>query len=93
MKGYRFYEEFETNAKKRKRISGGNVVALLLDERGRPYWNGTTYDCISAVYSHPNSGVASTGASPDYLAKNCRRISEEDARRIHPVLFRWLDSD
>lgn len=30
MKGYRFYEDFASNVNKRKRISSGNVVAVVL---------------------------------------------------------------
>lgn len=48
-------------------------------------------DAIGAVYSHADSGVASVGASPDYLRKLCKRVSEAKAREIHPTLFRVLD--
>lgn len=92
MKGYRFYEEFPSNAAKRKRQSAGHVVALVLDERRQPLWNGHQYDCIAGVFDTPNCGVASTGVSPEFLRKNCRRVSEAEARKIHPVLFKWLDS-
>ena len=92
MKGYRFYEEFESNAKKRARRGKESVIALILDDRNRPLWNGSTYDCIGAVHDLPNSGVATTGVQPEYLRKNCRRITEAEARKIHPRLMAWLDS-
>ena len=38
MKGYRFYEEFDSSYKKRKRQGTGNVLALDLDPTtGRPF--------------------------------------------------------
>ena len=38
MKGYRFYEEFDSSYKKRKRQSTGNVLALDIDPvNGRPH--------------------------------------------------------
>jgi hypothetical protein len=38
VKGYRFYEEFDSSYKKRKRQGTGNVLALDLDpETGRAY--------------------------------------------------------
>jgi hypothetical protein len=44
-----------------------------------------------AIFDWPNSPVAGTGVSLDYLRQKCKRISEAQARTIHPVLFEWLD--
>jgi len=89
MKGYRFYEEFDSSYAKRKRKGQGNVLALDLPE----YHNGNgTMDCTAAVYPHPNSAVCGCSTSRDYLRLKCRRIPEAKAREIHPRLFAWLDS-
>lgn len=95
MKGYRFYEELENKNRKDEK-SDGNVFALFLDpDTNRPltYWNGKEYmyEGMGAVFFHSNSAVCITGASPEYLRENCRRISEEKAREIHPRLFQRLD--
>lgn len=85
MKGIRFYEEFEN---KRKGVSAGNVTAVILDDRGQPQRNGDgTYTCIGAVFHTPNSGVATTACSPEWLAENCKRVPEKRAREVHPLLF------
>jgi len=49
MKGIRFYAEYPTNAAKRRKDTPANVVAVLLDDRGRPLWNGSTFDAIAAI--------------------------------------------
>jgi hypothetical protein len=109
VKGYRFYEEFDSSYKKRKRQGTGNVLALDIDpETGRPYgqaqmtWpNGCpgkpgpsvwVMECAAAVLSEPNSPIAGTMVSRDVLSKNYRRITEAQARKIHPAMFAFLDS-
>lgn len=93
MKGYRFYEEFDSSYKKRKRQGNGNVLALDIDEYGRPYYGGRgDMSCTAAVYSHPNSAVAGCQVSRDCLRLKHRRVTEARAREIHPRLFAWLDS-
>lgn len=94
MKGYRFYAEYDSPAAKRRREGNGNVVAVLLDEHGAEYWipGKPIMKCISAIFSHPNSPVASGGVHRGYLARKCRRVSEARAREIHPAMFAWLDS-
>lgn len=96
MKGYRFYLEHASNADKRKGKHTGNVVAVPLDERGREYWYPHapgTVEAISAVFSHPNSDVASGGVDFwHYIRGRCKRISETRAREVHPKLMAWLDS-
>ena len=96
MKGYRFYEEFDSSYKKRKRQGSGNVLALDIDPKtARPYgWvdHNKRYvmECTAAVFSHSNSGVAGTAVSDDVLRKNYRRITEKRAREIHPAMFQNL---
>jgi len=88
MTGIRFYEEFRD---KSKRQPGGNVVAALVLNGG--YWSGGTwcYEAIAALFDQPNSPVAGTGVARDYLRHKCKRISEAQARTIHPALFERLD--
>ena len=88
MKGIRFYEEF-TN--KRKGISAGNVFALDLYEGDNGYYRAHPFG-TGAVFDEPNSPVAGTGVSWEWLRAKCKRVSEAHARTVHPVLFARLDS-
>lgn len=86
MKGFTFYQEFKD---KSKRKSAGNVVACY----GDIFRSAGAYqrEAIGGVYHHPNSAVAGTSVTLDYLTEQCKRISEEKARKIHPALFARLD--
>ena len=95
MKNIRFYQEF-TDVRKTKPT--GNVIAVSTDKRGYPdyfnYGNGkVSVECASAIYFEPNSEVTGDSVSRDYLKENTKRISEAKARKIHPKLFEYLDSD
>ncbi len=105
MKGYRFYEEFDSSYKKRKHQGTGNVLALDLDpvsgstigysdsrytSKGlKPVW---MLECTAAVLSESDSPVCGTAVSIAVLRKNYRRITEKRAREIHPTMFAHLDS-
>lgn len=95
MRGVRFYEEFDNKRNKRKGISQGNVVAVFPEnKRLEHYADGTAdlvLDCIAAVYSYPDSPVCGCGVSWGYLRESCKRISETEARQVHPQLFWVLD--
>jgi hypothetical protein len=103
MKGVRFYLEYpeDVNPKKftRKNLGNhsGNVFALFDVYGDGRYWrvqgNKVVGEGLGAVYFSPNSPVATTGASPEFIEKRCKRISEEQAREIHPQLFATLDYD
>jgi len=84
MNGIRFYLEF-TDTSKRK--PGGTVVAALVGNR--LFWSTgkVCYEAIAAVFDWPNSPVAGMGVACDYLRQRCKRISEANARTIHPALF------
>lgn len=85
MKHVRFYLEHDTPAKRRKGEHNGNVfAACIADSRGRSGWEG-----LGAVYEYPNSPVAGTSCDAGYL-RQCKRISEKEARAIHPRLFERL---
>ena len=45
---------------------------------------------LGAVFEFANSPVATTAASRGFL-KQCRRIAESEARKVHPSLFGRLD--
>jgi hypothetical protein len=89
MKGYRFYEEFDSSYKKRKQQGSGNVLALDLPVFYEPQG---MMSCTAAVLSEPNSPIAGTSVSREVLRKNYRRITEKRAREIHPTMFYFLDS-
>jgi len=87
MKGWRFYEEFETTKRK---VSTGNVIALDIDPLTLAF---TGYTCVSALYFEPNSPVASSSAFFCYIQHYCKRVSEARARKIHPKLFEYLERE
>lgn len=98
MNGVRFYLEYGSPTEKNKATRKspgdhiGTVVAVLVENGTFPCGQGKwCYDAIGGLHARPNSPVASTSASLDYLRENCLRISEEQAREIHPRLFEWLD--
>ena len=86
MKGIRFYLEYDTPAKRRKGEHSGNVFAAFVCN-GRAHNGG--YDGLGALTYAPNSIVDSVSADAGYL-RRCKRISEKDARSIHPRLFAAL---
>lgn len=97
MKGYRFYLEFDSPADKHKGKHNGNIFALYHGEgvetsdiqsalRRSP-------EGFSAVLFYPNSPVAWTGTCWEYLQKQGKRISERQARKIHPELFHRLEQE
>ena len=96
MKGYTFYLEYPTLRDKRKAIRkelgnhSGNVLAVYGD-----WFNIDHYykkECVSSVYDKPNSEVCTSSCDGEYLTTNCKRISEKQAREIHPKLFQYLDN-
>jgi len=96
MKGYTFYLEYPSQAEKRKATRkhpgnhSGNVIATF----GTWFTGGSSgamIECVSAVYEWPNSAVCSSSVSISYIRERCKRISEAQAREIHPRLFDYLD--
>ena len=89
MNGIRFYLEFTD---KSKRQPGGNVVAVLT--LNGAYWSSgkVCYEALAALFEQPDSPVAGSGVALDYLRQRCRRVSEAQARAIHPALFKRLDT-
>ena len=98
MKGYYFYLEYPTNKDKRAgtRKNPGNHSGTVLAVYTDPEYswsNGKdiTTECIGVVQDIPNSDVCTSACSWGYLRENCKRISEAQARTIHPKLFQYLE--
>lgn len=91
MKGYRFYKEYNTPQDKRKDRPNGNVFATCLDERPNVTHDGVYIGGFGAVFFDPDSPCAYTSCSLDWLRENCKRISEAEARKIHPNLFKRIE--
>jgi hypothetical protein len=97
MKGYTFYLEFDSKHEKRIGQHSGNVFALYHGEGIEDAATVTLYRCqpggLGAVYFRPNSPVNWTNVDRDVIAEKMKRISEQQARAIHPALFARLDSE
>lgn len=87
MKGFRFYEELYFKNRKEEN-SQGNVIAVFIPERRCP--DGSC-ECLSSLFSTPNSLVCNSAVSPEYLEIDTKRVSEARARIVHPKLFEYLD--
>jgi hypothetical protein len=96
MKGVRFYLEHSSPQAKRKGEHAGTVVAVF-HEQGWFERQGDRmqymHEAVGGVFERPNSPVASTAVARSYLAENCKRIPESEAREIHPALFEYLDRE
>lgn len=67
-----------------------NCIALLLGEEHRcPDY---TQEAISSVFGHANSGVCMSSVSRDYL-RQCRRIPEALALKLHPQLAAYVKEE
>jgi hypothetical protein len=95
MKNVHFYLDHETTQDKRQGHHTGNVTAVFTDTGrfSREFDGNYGYDAVGAVYSTPNSPVASTSVSITWMQTKGKRISEAEARTIHPCLFASLDED
>lgn len=89
MDGIRFYADYGSKKAKRRGGDAPNALGILIDAK-RFEDKDVMYDAVAAVFDHKNSGVATTGVSRGYLRESCKRISESEARRIHPNLFALL---
>lgn len=95
MQGIRFYLEYGNKTEKEKatkeRLGNhmGSVIAVLYECE---YLDIACVGAIGSLYFHDNSECCSIAVKRDYLAENCKRISEKLAREIHPNLFKYLES-
>ena len=100
MKGYIFYLEFPTAKAKRKatrkNLTGhsGNCIAVTSDraEQIEQWRVNRCHPAISAVQEIENSPCCFGSVNVDYLAERCKRISEAQARDIHPNLFYRIEN-
>jgi hypothetical protein len=97
MKGIRFYLEYPEgeNPKKYTRKNpgkhSGTVLAVLHENswlRGSEWF----VEAIGALQDMENSPACGTNVSALYIQENTKRISEEQAREIHPALFWALEN-
>lgn len=86
MVGFRFYLEYATPAAKRRREHSGNAIAIGVPVQ---IFAGTC-EALVALYDWPNSSVCGGSIDRAYLPKYCRRVSECEARAIHPAMFDHL---
>lgn len=88
MRGMTFYAEYTDSARK---LPTGNIVAV---EREYSRWDkfagSFVYEAVGALFSRPNSPVAGTSVAQSYIDSNCRKVTEDEARRVHPRLFEYL---
>jgi hypothetical protein len=98
MKDYHFYLEYPTNKDKRQgtRKSLGNHCGTVLAVDTNPFHSWVTdkeiiYESVGSIYGLPDSYVCSSACSWGYLREKCKRISEDQARQIHPKLFNYLE--
>lgn len=101
MKGVKFYLEYPSKAAKKKSTknndyvgNSGNVIAVLLDKNNNKLTlpDGKCVECVSALWESKNSSVCSSAVHLEYLSDNCKLVSEQVAREIHPKLFTYLDN-
>lgn len=76
--------------------AGGNCIALFTEKRGQswcPEYDHVShgYGGLAATFFHVNSDTSVTSVGPEYLRTSCARISEAEARRVHPVLMQRID--
>lgn len=97
MKGYKFYLEFDSRTLKnnttRKNLvnHSGNCLAVVNDSKRYDGRNGLLFDAFGAVQDIPNNNCCFTSVSTGYLHEKCKRISEKQARKIHPKLFERIE--
>lgn len=98
MKGIRFYLEYPSAADKRKatRPELGNhsgLVIAILEGTEQVTKDGPIIDALSGLSERPDAPVMGGAVSLEYLRERTKRISEQQARIIHPELFKRLDQD
>jgi hypothetical protein len=96
MKGIRFYLEYPNQTEKNKatRENLGNhsgLVIAVFEGTEAIGQSGPQIDALSGLTERENAPVASGAVSFDYLRERTKRISEDQAREIHPELFKRLD--
>ena len=98
MKNFKFYLEYPDLKSKRKATRknlgnhAGNCVAIIEGtKKFSAFPNDLDNDAIAAIQDYKNCPCAFTIVSDGYLNEKCKRISEQQARKIHPELFKYLE--
>ena len=97
MKGIRFYAEYDSpKAKRDNDPSPENCIAIFVNNKGQAeaFYSGkyACYECACGLLDQANSPVCSSSIPIHILSKYYKRISEAKARKIHPLLFRYLEA-
>lgn len=90
MTGYRFFEEYRDPA---CLLRSGNVIAVDYSDTSFVQHGGVCYRAVvpQPPRASPNSAVGMELFNAEYLGARCRRVSEAQARLIHPRLFEYLE--
>jgi hypothetical protein len=97
MKDFKFYLEYPDNKSKRKATRknlgnhSGNCLAVFNDVRAHILPDYKNIEAIGAVFYTRNSDCCFTSVGFDYISERCKRISEQQAKKIHPKLFDYLN--
>jgi len=85
MKGVTFYAEYWLKADKRKKRGTPTVLAAY----GKVFKSNGVYcrESVSCAIQGNRELFSSGAASLDYMRDYCTRISEAQARLIHPEIF------
>lgn len=72
-----------------------DLIAVHLDERGKPMWQGSTLniDCTAPAIEGNQYTYCGCGVARDYLTTRATRIPESLARQLSPMLFQNLESN
>ena len=95
MKGVRFYQDengcgIKFRGWKKSFPNGFNGLAVLHENR----CHDGSVEAVAALETGKGDGVyCSTAVAYEYLEKNCRRISEKEARELFPNLFATYFAD
>ena len=91
MRGYNYFEEYTTTERE---ASTGNVIAVpdLLRSFVQPGGICLPVVCAGEEERSPNSPVVQSVLLAEYLGTHCKKISEAQARTIHPRLIEYLDT-
>jgi hypothetical protein len=95
MKDVTFYLEYSSLKEKSKgtRKNLGNHSGNCLAVHGAWFKSNQVYckETVAGLPGIPNSVCCGSSTSNEYLTEHCKRISEKQAREIHPNLFEYLD--
>lgn len=83
MKNIKFYQEYDGAKRNKGARPTGNCIGVLVDLPANP----GKVASFAAVYDMPNCDTNFGEVSTDYIRLNCKRVSEQQAKIIHPKLY------